>query len=103
MSTVEAVRSTTTDHDGLGGWLARTLAAKSPVAFSVRPPAGDVLQFGTGVPAFELVINNDAGLAALRSLNESRLAEAYIRGDYDIEGDFISALSLRNALSDRSI
>ena len=103
MSTVEAVRSTTTDHDGLGGWLARTLAAKSPVAFSVRPPSGDVLRFGTGLPAFELVINNDAGLAALRSLNESRLAEAYIRGDYDIEGDVISALSLRNALSDRSV
>jgi cyclopropane-fatty-acyl-phospholipid synthase len=103
MSTVEAVGGTTSEHSGLGGWLARTLAAKSPVAFSVRAPSGDVLQFGNGTPAFALVIHNDAGLAALRSLNEPRLAEAYIRGDYDIEGDFITALSLRDALSDRSL
>jgi cyclopropane-fatty-acyl-phospholipid synthase len=103
MSTVEAVGGAASDHSGLGGWLARTLAAKSPVAFSVRAPSGDVLQFGNGAPVFELIIHNDAGLAALRSLNEPRLAEAYIRGDYDIDGDFIAALSLRDALSDRSL
>jgi cyclopropane-fatty-acyl-phospholipid synthase len=103
MSTVEALGGATRDRTGLGGWLARTLAANSPVAFSVRAPSGEVLKFGTGAPAFDLIIHNQAGLAALRSLNEPQLADAYIRGDYEIEGDFIAALSLRHALSDRSM
>jgi cyclopropane-fatty-acyl-phospholipid synthase len=103
MSTVEAVGGATSDRTGFGAWVARTLGARSPVAFSVRTPAGDVLHVGNGAPVFELVIRNQDGLAALRSLNEPRLAEAYIRGDYEIEGDFITALSLRDALSDRSV
>jgi cyclopropane-fatty-acyl-phospholipid synthase len=103
MSTVEAVGGATSDRTGFGAWVARTLGARSPVAFSVRTPAGDVLHVGNGAPVFELVIRNQDGLAALRSLNEPRLAEAYIRGDYEIEGDFITALSLRDALSDRSL
>jgi len=103
MSTVEVVNQAASDHSRLSEWLARTLGARSPVAFSVRTPAGAALPFGSGPPAFEIVIHNDTGLAALRSLNEPRLAEAYIRGDFEIEGDFITALSLRDALSDRSI
>jgi cyclopropane-fatty-acyl-phospholipid synthase len=103
MSTVEAVGGATSDRTGFGEWVARTLGARSPVAFCVRTPAGDVVRFGNGAPVFELVIRNQEGLAALRSLSEPRLAEAYIRGDYEIEGDFITALSLRDALSDRSV
>jgi cyclopropane-fatty-acyl-phospholipid synthase len=103
MSTVEAVGGAASERTGFGGWVARTLGARSPVAFSVRTPAGDVLHFGNGAPVFELVVRNRDGLSALQSLSEPRLAEAYIRGDYEIEGDFITALSLRDALSDRSL
>ena len=103
MSTVGALNQAATDRGGLSTFLARTLGARSPVPFAVRTPAGATLRFGTGEAVFEVVIHNDRGMAALRSLSEPRLADAYIRGDFDIEGDMITALSLRVALSDRSL
>jgi len=86
----------------LGAWLTRLTAAGSPVAFLLHTPEGETMRLGSGAPEFDLHIRRPAGLRALRSLNELRVAEAYIRGDIDIGGDFIAALSLREAFSDRN-
>ena len=102
MTTVRTVDARATGRSALSGFVARTLGARSPVAFSVSTP-DETFHVGDGAPVFTLVIHNDTGLAALRSLSEPRLAEAYIRGDFEIDGDFIAALSLRDALSDRSV
>ncbi len=56
--------------------------------------------FGNGNPRFKIVINNKNGLSALSQLNELKMCEAYMSGSIDIDGDIISVLSLRNALSD---
>lgn len=76
------------------------LGARSPHPFSVGLPDGRVRRFGSGDPAFHLRIASDAGLRALRSLDELRIAAAYISGDLDFEGDMLKALDLRRALTD---
>ena len=43
---------------------------------------------------------NEKGLAALASLDEVTMAEAYIKGDFDIAGNFMKVLDLRHAISD---
>jgi len=58
---------------------------------------------GDGRPAFELAVRSRAGLAALRSLSELEIAEAYMRGDLDIDGDMLAAMDLRGALHDRRL
>jgi cyclopropane-fatty-acyl-phospholipid synthase len=57
--------------------------------------------FGAGEPAFTLVARNRAGLAALAGLERTRLAEAYIAGDLDLEGDITAVLALRELFPDR--
>ena len=58
---------------------------------------------GDGEPEFELHIHNERGLRALRSLEELRIADSYVRGDLDLEGDVVKAMWLRGALSDHNL
>ncbi|HXT16877.1 MAG TPA: class I SAM-dependent methyltransferase [Gemmatimonadaceae bacterium] len=50
---------------------------------------------------FLLRVRNDRGRRALVSLDEMELGTAYLRGDIDVEGDFLSCLDLRGILTDR--
>lgn len=84
----------------LGGLLSR--AAKLPCAFRVHAPSG-VTKIGEGEPEFDLYIHNENGVRALRSLNELAIADAYVRGDLDIEGDVIKAMWLRDYLDDKNL
>ena len=56
----------------------RPLASRSRQPWAIHGPDGAVFRFGIGEPTFELVIANDAGLRAIRSLSELAFAEAYI-------------------------
>lgn len=64
---------------------------------------GTAKQVGDGQPAFELQVRNGSGARALRSLNELAIAEAYVRGDLEIEGDMIRAMWFRSLLSDDNL
>lgn len=70
-----------------------------PCAFTLRTPAG-VTHLGDGEPAFALHVRNGRGTRALRSLDELTIADAYVRGDLEIEGDAIRAMWFRHLLSD---
>jgi cyclopropane-fatty-acyl-phospholipid synthase len=70
-----------------------------PCPFLLRQN-GSAKPIGQGEPAFELHVRNDNGIKALRSMNELAIAEAYVRGDLEIEGDIIRAMWFRNLLSD---
>jgi cyclopropane-fatty-acyl-phospholipid synthase len=70
-----------------------------PCAFVLRTAAG-ATQVGTGEPAFELEVRNPRGARALRSLDELAIAEAYVRGDLEIEGDAVRAMWFRRLLAD---
>jgi len=73
-----------------------------PCAFVIRPESGHALRIGRGEPAFQVHVRTPAGRRALESLHELAIAEAYMRGDIDFEGDLIAAMSLRQVLSDKS-
>lgn len=72
-----------------------------PVAFTLRDADGAAVQVGHGESAFAVVIRNRAGLSAASSMSELPIAEAYIRGDLDFEGDLLEAMELRPLLTDR--
>ncbi len=61
---------------------------------------GRVERIGACEPSVEVVAVNADGLTALKSLSELKIADAYLRGDIDIAGDFVAAMRLRPALSD---
>lgn len=61
-----------------------------------RWPIGD-----GGEPAFTVTARTAEGLAAMEALDELAVAEAYMAGDLDIEGDMLAALKARPVLGDR--
>lgn len=85
------------------GWISELISSSFPCAFRVHTPGGGTIPIGSGVPDFEIHIHNDRGMSALRSASELRIADAYVRGDIDIEGDVVKAMWLRNFLSDRNV
>jgi cyclopropane-fatty-acyl-phospholipid synthase len=97
------VVQTETARDGatIKNWVERLFAraGKLPCSFDVRTPGGTV-RVGDGDPEFELTIHNQNGLSALKTLDELHIADAYVRGDLDIEGDVVKAMWLRDALFD---
>jgi cyclopropane-fatty-acyl-phospholipid synthase len=73
-----------------------------PCPFTLRLN-GSAKRIGDGDPAFELHVRNDSGVRALRSFNELAIAEAYVRGDLEIEGDIVRAMWFRGLLSDDNL
>jgi hypothetical protein len=72
-------------------------------AFELQLPGRPPRRVGRGEIAFRLTAHDDQGLAALASLDECRIGEAYLDGALDLEGDLTAALSLRGELTDRHI
>jgi cyclopropane-fatty-acyl-phospholipid synthase len=69
--------------------------------FSVELPDGDRRLVGEGDPRFRAALRTDRAVRALGSLDEANFAEAYLRGDIDLEGDMLSLVALRASLHDR--
>src|SRR5947209_7532015 len=61
-------------------------------AFEVTTPDGLLHVIGDGSPAFNLRLANAAGLAAMASFDELAIAEAFMNGDLDIEGEMLQSL-----------
>jgi len=57
--------------------------------------------FGTGDPKAIVVVRERAGMSALVSMDLNRIAEAYVMGDLELEGDLMEVLPLRTTLGDR--
>lgn len=55
---------------------------------------------GGGEPAFTVQIVTEKGLAAMAAFDELAVAEAYMDGDLDIDGDLLTALKHRPVLGD---
>ena len=87
------------------GWISRLAAhgVAFPCSFRVHPPTGEGIAFGDGAPEFDIQIHSDRGMRALQSASELAIADAYVRGDIEIEGDVVKAMWLRNFLSDRNL
>jgi len=87
-------------RDRLLGKLQRALAA-SPRPFTIDLPSGERVAIGTGPPCFNVGVRDRKTLARLATLDEGTIAEAYLAGDIEIEGDLLAVMPLRDALSDR--
>ena len=87
------------------GWISRLAShgVAFPCSFRVHPPTGEVIAFGDNAPELDIYIRNDHGMRALQSASELAIADAYVRGDIEIEGDVVKAMWLRNFLSDRNL
>jgi len=83
--------------------LRQRISGPGAPVFDLELPGGAVHRIGAAAarPAFTLRLINSRAWRALGSLDETRIAEAYMRGDIDFEGDFMAALDLRSFLSDR--
>ena len=70
------------------------------LTFAIRDADGRTRNFGNGVPGFTLVIKNQNGLAALSTGQLMTVAEAYMLGNLDLEGDLERVFKLRTVFSD---
>jgi cyclopropane-fatty-acyl-phospholipid synthase len=69
---------------------------------ALKTDEGPMRLFGVGEPAATLVVRNRAGMAALASMDLTAVAEAYVRGDIEVEGDIMQVLCLRTSFSDKA-
>lgn len=81
----------------------QTLSDKIKTPFSIRFPNSHEMKFGEayGPPLFHVEINTKKGLRALKSVDELKIAEAYIYGDIDLKGqiDMLKLLEVQTLLS----
>ncbi len=84
--------------------LARLFGPHNRRDFAIRLWDGQTLSADGGVePRFTLVLNHPGALRRmLIPPGELTLAEAYLRGDFDIEGDIIAAMSLTAEFDSRA-
>jgi cyclopropane-fatty-acyl-phospholipid synthase len=75
-------------------------ASRPPVSFSVRPPDGQPHTFGPDEPQFTISVHSERGAQALASLDQLRVAMAYLDGDLDVDGDIVAALAMRDFFPD---
>jgi cyclopropane-fatty-acyl-phospholipid synthase len=85
----------------LGRFAAQYADIKTP--FEVVMPDGAHIGFGKGAPTFQVLVRSENGRRALTSLDEGRIAEAYLAGDIDLEGDMMKPFALRGAMDDRHL
>ena len=69
--------------------------------FSIELPNGTQRDIGGGKAKFHVALHTDRAVKALGTLDEGNIAEAYLQGDMDIEGDMIQPFALRASLDDR--
>lgn len=80
--------------------LQRTLE-ESPCPFTIDLTSGERVAIGNGAPRCRIRLRHPKALARLASLDEGRIAEAYMAGDFDLEGDLLAMMQLRDFFSDR--
>ena len=68
--------------------------------FTIEMPDGAKRSVGQGEPVFSVVLHNDRAVKAVRTLDEADIAEAYLQGDMDLDGDMLKPFTLRSELDD---
>lgn len=82
----------------LGRFAAHYADIKTP--FEVQMPDGRTERFGRGTPTFKLLIRNERGLRAVTTLDQGHIADSYLAGDLDLEGDPVKPFELRDSMQD---
>ena len=74
--------------------------AEYNVPFVMKFVSGDIQSFGEGNPVFAFQLNNEQAIAALSTLDQQTITEAYLAGHLDITGDIMQVLALREMFKD---
>jgi cyclopropane-fatty-acyl-phospholipid synthase len=77
------------------------MSETAAASFSVVLHNQTTRTFGSGRNVARIVANSVRGTRALASLDSNAMAEAYLAGDIDVEGDLEQLLSLRDQFRDR--
>lgn len=77
-----------------------TSVANPKVPFSIQVNGSPKQIIGKGEPAFNLVFKNRNSVSALTSMDDTRIIEAYMAGDIDVEGDLLKTFELRGIFKD---
>lgn len=75
-------------------------AVTGNIAFALRTKDGPAHVFGGHEPAFSIILNNEQAVAALSTLDQNSIVDAYLAGHIDLEGDIMHALALRELFND---
>jgi cyclopropane-fatty-acyl-phospholipid synthase len=75
-------------------------ANNGTIPFALRAADGPVHLFGGKEPAFTIVLNNQQAVSALSTLNQDLIAQAFLAGHIDLDGDLMRVLALRELFSD---
>lgn len=109
MNTTALVENSPNTQESTSPALARlvtrlTRSGKLRYSFVIHDEDGARMQVGESEPAFEVYIRNKAGFDACMSMHELLIADAYINGNIDLEGDLIKAIiNFQDLLDDRSV
>jgi len=77
----------------------RRLLEPAGIPCEIVLPSGQALRFGSAPASFRVTFHSDRAFRA--GLDEFALAQAYVEGEIDIDGDMLSLLDLRSRLTDR--
>ena len=78
-----------------------TVQNAGTIPFSLSLAGGATHNFGGAPPAFMLTVTNVQGIAALSTMDQNTIVEAYLAGNIEIEGDLMKILALRELFSDK--
>jgi cyclopropane-fatty-acyl-phospholipid synthase len=78
------------------GEVVERATARSGISCEIRLASGEVMRFGSAPPQFTVTFKNDRVL--MGAMSEIALGEAYVRGDFDVEGDFWAMQEVRTLL-----
>ena len=70
------------------------------IPFALRTKDGPMQVFGGDKPVFSIILNNDQAVAALSTLDQNSIVDAYLAGHIDLEGDIMHVLALRELFND---
>jgi cyclopropane-fatty-acyl-phospholipid synthase len=89
--------------EGIEALVRRVVGPSPAMPFAIDLPDGGSFAVGDGSPRFRVGVRSRRGLAALRSLDELSIAEAYMDGEIDVEGSMRDVIHLREALDNQSL
>jgi len=70
------------------------------ISFALKMIDGPTHTFGGNNPAFTIILKNEQAVAALSTIDQNTIVEAYLKDDIGLEGDIMSVLALRELFND---
>ena len=78
-----------------------TIQTTGTIPFALALKNGTTHNYGGETPAFTLTVSNGQGIAALSTMDQNTIIEAYLAGDIELEGDLMKVLALRELFNDK--